>query len=45
MTNCVYGIETFEKRKENYKVINSDVLCDVDVCIIGSGAVWCNIRN
>ena len=38
MTNCVYGIETFEKRKENYKVINSDVLCDVDVCIIGSGA-------
>ena len=28
----------FENRKENYKVINSDVLCDVDVCIIGSGA-------
>src|SRR5215211_9499291 len=38
MTNCVYGIEFFENRKENYKVINSDVLCDVDVCIIGSGA-------
>ena len=38
MTNCVYGIEFFENRKENYKVIRSDVLCDVDVCIIGSGA-------
>jgi choline dehydrogenase-like flavoprotein len=38
MTNCVYGIEPFEHRLENYKVINSDVLCDVDVCIIGSGA-------
>jgi choline dehydrogenase-like flavoprotein len=38
MTNCVYGIESFENRKEKYKVINSDVLCEVDVCIIGSGA-------
>src|SRR5215204_6543237 len=38
MRNCVYGIEFFENRKEKYKVINSDVLCDVDVCIIGSGA-------
>jgi choline dehydrogenase-like flavoprotein len=38
MTNCIYGIEFFENRKENYKVINSDVLSNVDVCIIGSGA-------
>jgi len=38
MTNCVYGIESFENRREKYKEINSDVLCDVDVCIIGSGA-------
>jgi choline dehydrogenase-like flavoprotein len=38
MTNCVYGTESFENRKESYKVINSDVLCNVDVCIIGSGA-------
>lgn len=38
MTNCVYGVESFKNRKENYKVINSDVLCNVDVCIIGSGA-------
>jgi choline dehydrogenase-like flavoprotein len=38
MTNCVYGVEVFEHRRENYKVIDSDVSCDVDVCIIGSGA-------
>jgi choline dehydrogenase-like flavoprotein len=38
MTNCVYGIEAFERRRENYKIINSDVLCNVDICIIGSGA-------
>ena len=38
MTNCVYGIEPFEHRRENYKVINSDVLCNADICIIGSGA-------
>jgi choline dehydrogenase-like flavoprotein len=38
MANCVYGIESFKNRKENYKKINSDILCNVDVCIIGSGA-------
>ncbi|MEP6576291.1 MAG: GMC family oxidoreductase [Nitrososphaerota archaeon] len=38
MTNCIYGLEAFEKRKENYKVISSDILCNVDVCVIGSGA-------
>ena len=38
MTNCVYGVEVFEHRREKYKVIDSDVSCDVDVCIIGSGA-------
>ena len=38
MTNCIYGTEIFERRKELYKVINSDVVCNVDVCIIGSGA-------
>ena len=36
--NCVYGIEQFTKRTENYKTIDSDVVCDVDVCVIGSGA-------
>jgi len=38
MINCIYGIENYEKRKENYKVINSDIVCNVDVCVIGSGA-------
>ena len=27
-----------KRRKECYKVINSDVVCNVDVCIVGSGA-------
>jgi choline dehydrogenase-like flavoprotein len=38
LTNCIYGTEIFERRKELYRVINSDVVCNVDVCIIGSGA-------
>lgn len=38
MTNCVYGTEPFEKRAEKYKVITSDVVRNVDVCVIGSGA-------
>jgi choline dehydrogenase-like flavoprotein len=36
--NCIYGIDKFSKRTENYKIVNSDVVCNVDVCIIGSGA-------
>ena len=38
MTNSIYGTEIFEKRKERYSVINSDQVCNVDVCVIGSGA-------
>lgn len=38
MKNCIYGLQAFEKRKENYKVVTTDILCNVDVCIIGSGA-------
>ena len=38
MTNNIFGAEIFEKRKERYKVINSDIVRNVDVCIIGSGA-------
>ena len=38
MTNSIYGTEIFEKRKERYNVINSDQVCNVDVCVIGSGA-------
>ena len=38
MTNIVYGVENFEKRAESYKVITGDIVCDTDVCVIGSGA-------
>ena len=38
MTNSVYGTEIFEKRKRTIQLINSDVVCNVDVCVIGSGA-------
>lgn len=38
MTNYVYGTEPFEKRAEKYKVVTSDVVRNVDVCVIGSGA-------
>ena len=38
MTNYVYGTESFEKRAEKYKVVTSDIVRDVDVCVIGSGA-------
>lgn len=38
MTNYVYGTESFEKRAEKYKVVTRDVVRDVDVCVVGSGA-------
>jgi len=38
LTNTVFGIEEFEKRAEPYEVIQKDVIRDVDVCVIGSGA-------
>ncbi|QMU55017.1 MAG: hypothetical protein GKS07_09090 [Nitrosopumilus sp.] len=38
MTNAIFGVEEFEKRAESYKVIQNDVVRNVDVCVIGSGA-------
>ena len=38
MGNTVFGISEFEKRAEPYKVIQKDVVRNVDVCVIGSGA-------
>jgi choline dehydrogenase-like flavoprotein len=38
MQNSVYGVENAGKRTENYKVVDSDVVRNVDVCVIGSGA-------
>ena len=38
MTNLIYGTESYEKRKEPYEVLTRDVVRNVDVCVIGSGA-------
>lgn len=38
MTNYVFGAEPFTQRAEKYKVVTSDVVRNVDVCVIGSGA-------
>ena len=38
MTNTIFGTEGFEKRAESYKVIQNDIVQNVDVCVIGSGA-------
>lgn len=38
MTNYVYGAEAFEKRAEKYRVVTTDIVRDVDVCVVGSGA-------
>ena len=38
MSNAIYGTEVFEKRAEPYKVIDADVVRNVDVCVVGSGA-------
>ncbi|MCK5387036.1 MAG: GMC family oxidoreductase [Gammaproteobacteria bacterium] len=36
--NAIFGVEKFQTRKENYQVIDKDVLENCDVCVIGSGA-------
>jgi len=38
MVNTIFGIGEFEKRAESYKVIQEDIVRNVDVCVIGSGA-------
>jgi choline dehydrogenase-like flavoprotein len=38
MTNCIYGTESYEKRQESYKIVTRDIVQNVDVCVIGSGA-------
>jgi choline dehydrogenase-like flavoprotein len=38
MVNCIYTAEKFEKRAETCKLITKDIVCSVDVCVIGSGA-------
>jgi choline dehydrogenase-like flavoprotein len=38
ISNIIFGTQIFEKRAEPYKVIEKDVVCSVDVCVVGSGA-------
>ena len=38
MVNTIFGISEFEKRAEPYKVVQEDIVRNVDVCVIGSGA-------
>ncbi len=38
MPNTIFGTERFEQREERYEIITSDVVRNVDVCVIGSGA-------
>jgi pyruvate/2-oxoglutarate dehydrogenase complex dihydrolipoamide dehydrogenase (E3) component len=36
--NSIFGTEVFERRAEPYQVVDSDVVENADVCVIGSGA-------
>src|SRR6476620_7572081 len=36
--NKIYGVDVYEKRAESYKTITHDIVCNVDVCVVGSGA-------
>ena len=38
MTGTIFGLENIENRKERYSIVTHDVVENVDVCIIGSGA-------
>ncbi|MFQ5950764.1 MAG: GMC family oxidoreductase N-terminal domain-containing protein [Candidatus Geothermarchaeales archaeon] len=35
---AIYGVEAFPERKEPYRVVDRDVVENVDCCVIGSGA-------
>ena len=38
MVGTIFGLENIEKRKERYSIVTHDVVENVDVCVIGSGA-------
>ena len=38
MTGTIFGLENIENRKERYSIVTHDIVENVDVCIIGSGA-------
>ena len=39
----VYGLDALTDRHEKYEVIKNDIVENVDVCVIGSGAAWCSL--
>ena len=41
----IFGLENIEKRKEQYKVVRGDIIDDVDVCVVGSGAAGAIIAS
>lgn len=43
--NTIFGLENIEKRKERYKLVRGDIVDDVDVCVIGSGAAGAIIAS
>lgn len=44
-TNAVFGTERLGPRKENYQVVEGDVVEHCDVCVIGSGAAGAVLAN
>ena len=45
MTGTIFGLENIEKRKEKYSLVTHDVVDNVDVCVVGSGAGGAIIRQ
>ncbi len=45
MGGTIFGTENIEKRKENYSLISHDIVENVDVCVIGSGAAGAIIAS
>lgn len=45
MGGIIFGTENIEQRKENYALISHDIVENVDVCVIGSGAAGAIIAS
>ncbi len=38
MAGTIFGLENIEKRKEKFSLVTHDIIENVDVCVVGSGA-------
>ena len=45
MTGTIFGTENIEQRTENYSLVSGDIVENVDVCVIGSGAAGAIIAS